>query len=267
MLASLRPGYRHPRHDPWPPPAVTAQYRFGDDVALDFVRSAVDRDFSVVEVHRRRLGGVVRADDRFVVALEVALVRHDVGTDDLHQQFGQLLLDDRSFQLQDRRGRVLPALCQLAFIRNDPKLGHFQRFQFDLDRGEFFLEARGFDQRALTGEFQRGEFLDAGDLGLRGTDAGDAGAFVAEQEFGVVPAFVLLADEVLDGDFDVVEEDLVHLAAAVDGDDRADGDAGGLHVDQDERNALLRLGARDRCGTGRRSSRRIAPAWSRSSGR
>ena len=46
---------------------------------------------------------------------------------------------------------------------------------------------------------------------------GDAGALVAEQELGVVPALVLLADEVLRRHAHVVEEHLVDLAAAVDG--------------------------------------------------
>ncbi len=52
---------------------------------------------------------------------------------------------------------------------------------------------------------------------LRHADARDAGALVAEQELGVVPALVLLADEVLDRHPHVVEEHLVDLVAAVDG--------------------------------------------------
>ena len=50
-----------------------------------------------------------------------------------------------------------------------------------------------------------------GDALLRHADAGDADALVAEQELGVVPALVLLADEVLDRHPDVVEEHLVDL--------------------------------------------------------
>ncbi len=41
-------------------------------------------------------------------------------------------------------------------------------------------------------------------------------ALVAEQEFRVVPAAVLLADEIFDRHLHVVEEDLVHFLAAVD---------------------------------------------------
>ena len=90
----------------------------------------------------------------------------------------------------------------------------------------------------------RGELLDAAQPLLGDADAGDAGALVAEQEFGVVPALVLLADQVLDRHLDVVEEHLVDLVAAVDGLDRAHRDALRLHVDQDEGDAhlLLRIG-------------------------
>src|SRR6202035_891238 len=73
-------------------------------------------------------------------------------------------------------------------------------------------------------------------------DAGDARALVAEQEFGVIPALVFLADQIADGYLDVIEKYLVDLMAAVDGLDRAHRDALGLHVDQDERDAGLLLG-------------------------
>ena len=62
------------------------------------------------------------------------------------------------------------------------------------------------------------------------------------RNFAVVPAPVLLADELVGRDPDVVEEDLVDLVAAVDEADRPDGDAGRLHVDQHERDAELLLG-------------------------
>ena len=122
------------------------------------------------------------------------------------------------------------------------------------------------DQRLAVGKLGAGDLLQPLERALRARHAGDAGAFVAEQELGVGPALVLLADPVLDRHFDVVEEDLVDLVRAVEHDDRPHGDARRLHVDQQERDALLLL-ASDRCARGRRSSRRIAPAWSRSSGR
>ncbi len=65
-----------------------------------------------------------------------------VGTDHFHHQLGQLLLDDRTFQLQNGRCRVLPAFFEFTFIGDNPKLGHFQRFKLDLNRGKLFAEFR-----------------------------------------------------------------------------------------------------------------------------
>ena len=73
-----------------------------------------------------------------------------------------------------------------------------------------------------------------------------AAALELEQVLGVGPALVLLADPVLDRHLHVGEEDLVDLVAhrrarAVDQVDRIDLDAGRLHVDQQEGDALLPL--------------------------
>ena len=85
-------------------------------------------------------------------------------------------------------------------------------------------------------------------------------SLVAEQELGVAPALVLLADQVVAGHADVVEEHLVDLAA-VDQLDRADGDARGLHRRSGgTRCPALALRPRGRCARGRRSSRRTAPS-------
>ena len=83
--------------------------------------------------------------------------------------------------------------------------------------------------------------LGLGQQPLGGADAGDADPLVAEQELGVVPAAVLLADEVLRGHADVFEEDLVDLEAAVDQLDRAQRDAGGVHREDQQRDAPLLL--------------------------
>ena len=74
---------------------------------------------------------------------------------------------------------------------------------------------------------------------LANADAGIAAALVGQQEFRVGPALVFLADQVLHGDFHVVEENIVDLVLAVEHDDRPDRDAGRFHVDQQERNTLL----------------------------
>ena len=58
-------------------------------------------------------------------------------------------------------------------------------------------EALVGEERLAVRLLERGELLDAADARLGKADARDAGALVAEQEFGIVPALVLLADEVL----------------------------------------------------------------------
>ena len=77
---------------------------------------------------------------------------------------------------------------------------------------------------------------------LGGRHLGDAEPLVGQQELGAGPALVLLADQVGDRDLHVVEEHVVHVMGAVEHDDRPHGDARRLHVDQQEGDALLRLG-------------------------
>ena len=67
-----------------------------------------------------------------------------------------------------------------------------------------------------------------------------------QQEFRVGPALVLFANQVFCWDTDVREEDLVQVMDPVDADDRTHFDAWRLHIDQEERDALLRLGFRIR---------------------
>ena len=78
-------------------------------------------------------------------------------------------------------------------------------------------------------------------LALGHADARDARALVSEQELGVGPAAILLADEVFDRHAHVLEPDLVDLSCAVEQRDRAHRDARALHVDQQEADAGLRL--------------------------
>src|ERR1700704_1489274 len=90
VAASLRP--LHPQH------------RLSDDVALDLVGAAVDRDLAVVEIARRDLGGPVH---RFVAAVVAVLVEGCCErADHFHQQLGGGLLNFRAFYLQHRRGGV-----------------------------------------------------------------------------------------------------------------------------------------------------------------
>src|SRR5712671_7912047 len=80
------------------------QYRLGDDVALDLVGAAVDRDLAVVEVARRDLRGPLHRLVGAVVAMLV--VGRGERADHFHQEFGGGLLDFRTLDLQDRGRRV-----------------------------------------------------------------------------------------------------------------------------------------------------------------
>src|SRR5678815_4393817 len=76
------------------PPCSKPQHRLGDDVALDLVGAAVDRDLAVVEVARRDLGGPVHGLVGAVVA--VLVVGRGKRADHFHQEFGGGLLDFRT---------------------------------------------------------------------------------------------------------------------------------------------------------------------------
>src|SRR5690349_20906424 len=94
-----------PRNDS----ALQPQYRLRDDVLLDLVRAAVDRDLAPVEVLRRERRAVVRADRRLVPAILVGvaeLIWQRIRPDRLHQKLRDVLLDLRALDLEDRRGRV-----------------------------------------------------------------------------------------------------------------------------------------------------------------
>src|SRR5581483_3357039 len=76
----------------------------------------------------------------------------------------------------------------------------------------------------------------------------DARALEVERRRADVPAAVLLADEVLLRHAHVVEEDLVEVVVVRHVDERTDGDAWGLHIDDEVTNALVlrRVGVRAR---------------------
>src|ERR1035438_1932503 len=74
------------------------QHGLGDDVALDFVGAAVDRDLAVVEIARRDLRGPVHG----LVAAVVAVLVEGGGerADHFHQELGGGLLDFRALDLE-----------------------------------------------------------------------------------------------------------------------------------------------------------------------
>ena len=79
------------------------------------------------------------------------------------------------------------------------------------------------------------------ELALGRADAGNAGALVAEEILRVGPALAFLSDQVRNRHLHVLEEDLVDLVLLVQRDDRPDGDAGRVHVDEEKADALLLL--------------------------
>src|SRR5262245_29869740 len=185
------------------------QYCLGDDVLLDFVSAAVDRDLAHVEVGGRERGRPVGADRWLVPALLVEIFRligQRVGADHFEQQLADGLLDLRALDLEDRGGRVGPVALAVALGGDDAELRHLQRLELHLNRRDLGAEALVLDQRAFVGALERGEFAQAADALLRHADARDAGALVAEKELGVVPTFVLLADQILGRHVHVVEE-------------------------------------------------------------
>ena len=153
------------------------------------------------------------------------VIRRGERPDHFHQKLGGGLLDFRSLHLQNRGGWIRLALAVLAFIGDHPKLRQFERLQVDLDLGELLAEFQVLNHRLAAGLDLGGQFLDATNAFLGNADAGDAGALVAEQELGVIPALVFLADQVFNGDLDVVQEHFVDFVAAVDGLDRTHRDA------------------------------------------
>src|SRR3546814_4023321 len=74
-----------------------------------------------------------------------------------------------------------------------------------------------------------------------GTDASLARTFVRQQVFGVGPAHVLLADEILHRNANVREEHLVDLMLTFERYNRSHLHARRLHVDQEEGDARLLL--------------------------
>ena len=120
------------------------------------------------------------------------LIGQRIRADDFEQQLADGLLNFRAFDLEDRGGRVGLVAVAGALGGDDAQLRHLQRLELDFDGGDLGAKSLVLDQRLAGGLLERGELLEAADARLGNADAGDAGALIAEQEFGVVPALVLL---------------------------------------------------------------------------
>ncbi len=153
---------------------------------------------------------------------EIAHPLHDLGAAD--------------FQQRRRGARILAPL----HLRDHAVLGRFQRHQVDLDTGDIPRDIRR--DGIVRADFRRRDLLELLQIPLGAAGLRHAGALVAEQEFGVGPAFVFLADQVLGRHPDIFEKHVVDFVRTVDGDDRAHRDPRRRHVDQQEGDAALWLG-------------------------
>ena len=134
-----------------------------------------------------------------------------------------------------RRSRVYAA----RHLRNDAQFGCLKREHIELDACDLPDELP--ERRVVLTDFGSYDLLETREITCRPTDPGHARTLVAEQEFGVGPALVFLADQILCGNAHVLEEDVVHLVGSINGDDGPHRDAGRFHVDQQEGDAGLRL--------------------------
>ncbi len=164
---------------------LRAENRLRNDVLLDLVRPAVDRDLAPVEVGRRDRGGPVRSDRRLVVAVLVAFVLRRVGQRERADHSIRssvvacwisepliLRIDEAGSACPSRacarRRRRAAASSPAPSVRSPapPALG----------------EARVLEDRRVADPLQGGEFAQAAQALLRHADPGDVGALVAEQE-------------------------------------------------------------------------------------
>ena len=182
-------------------------------------------------------------DGRLLIGVEAGpfeRIGKRIDADRLDQQFVERLLDLRAADLEDRGFRTDAA--SLLLRRQRAQIDDLQRAEPCLHLAEAGAEPRVVGERAVIRPgFNGSDLLQPLDLHARLGDAGDARALVAQQELGIGPAPVLLADAVRHRHAHIGEEHLVEIVPAVHGDDRPHLDAGAVHVDQQEGDALLLL--------------------------
>src|SRR6266478_844648 len=81
-----------------------SQYRLRDDILLNLVRTAIDRDFAPVEIMRRQRPCPFRTNRQLVpaIAAVVGFLWQRIRADRLQQQLADGLLDFAALDLQDR---------------------------------------------------------------------------------------------------------------------------------------------------------------------
>src|SRR5260370_36712857 len=130
---------------------LKTQHRFGDDVALDLVRSAVDAELACVQVFLRGGVAVVRARHEMIGADRMLANRKTIVADGLVCQIGDALEDLGAADLEQRSDRS--GVDSTGHLRNDAKLSCLQRKHIE------------FDARDLPDEFTKGRIV-GGDLRL-----------------------------------------------------------------------------------------------------
>ncbi len=167
------------------------------------------------------------------IAIDARRLKHDLR---------HLLADLRAARLHQRRHRA-DRLAGGQLVE-DAALGGVQRLDLDFEVGELAREIRVLDQGTARSRLHLRDLARLAD-GIAVARRIGRAALERQQVFGAGPALAFLADEIVHGDLHIVEEDRVDLLIAdrriVERVDRRDGDAGRLHIDEDEADALLAL--------------------------
>src|SRR5690606_14552822 len=217
---------------------------FRDDVLLDLVGSAEDRQFAHVEVGRGWGSGIV-VDEEFAVVVQLQLFRQEgqgIWPQRLAHQMRDGLADLGALSLEDRAFRT--RYTAFGGSGDDAQGTHFSRHQRHFHFSDLRTEQGVFKQRLAALFLFGGNLLQVAQGRLGGADAGQAGTLVGQQVLGAGPALVLFTDQVFHRYAYVIEEHFVDFMVAVQSDDRAHGDTWGRHVDQQEGDAALLLGFR-----------------------
>src|SRR5215211_637364 len=214
--------------------ARQAEAARGDDAALDLTRAGGDRAGDAGQIRRRQAAGE---------RSEALIAQAAVEAEHLHARAGDALAQLRAVELG--HARLIVGDFARRLHARDAVGDDRPNFQLDgaVRQGEARLRVALPEVAAALGQVH--------DLLERAPAAGvglDAAALEVQRHRDLVPAAVLLADEVLLGDAHVVEEDLVEAVLAGHVDQRPHGDARRVHG-HDEGGDALMLG-RVRVGAG-----------------